>query len=294
MDMSPKRVLRLLDEAKDYGAELGVNGDHVGRKPPPPKLTVRVVLPPGKTHRFMVASDIHIGNAYHLKDPFQDFIHRGYDAGIRTCLVPGDILSGCYRHSRWEDLPGFDAQAGLAAETFPRLPGLEYWAIGGNHDQTFEDMIGMSVCKALEEVFQRQGRKDLHMLGMRGAYLRLGERGKRGLLTEMWHPIGKTAYALSYKLQKHVEGYAPGQKPDVLLAGHWHQQCYFTTRGVHAMSCGTWQGGQSAFGKALGGAPSIGGWTISWAATKDGTIREFQPTWHAYYEVEKVRDVGLT
>lgn len=300
LELPPKKVLALIEEANKTGHDLAVNGHVVGRKTLDTGFKVkptRVVLPPGDTNRVMVASDIHIGNLYYLGDQFRDFIQRGYDSGIRRCLVPGDILSGCYRHSRWEDAPGFDAQAGMAADPkrgFPKLPGLEYYAIAGNHDQTFEDGIGMSVCRALEDTFSRAGRSDLHMLGVRGAYLRLGAPGTRGLLVELWHPLGKTAYALSYKLQKHIEGYAPGQKPDVCLAGHWHQQVYFTTRGVHAMSCGTWQGGQSAFGKALGGAPSIGGWTLEWANTKDGTVREFAPKWHAYYEVEQVRDVSLT
>ncbi len=297
MDMSPKRVVKLVADARTAGFQVELQDGLIGRKPPSEAQgQIRIPLQGAGTERaFAVASDIHVGSHFFLKDQFQDFVHNAYDKGIRLVLVPGDILDGCYRHSRWEEThQGFDAQARYAAEVFPRLPGLVYRGITGNHDQTFETDSGLSVVNSLPEVFRSAGRDDFYLYGARGAYLRLINPGeRRGLLVEMWHPLKGGSYALSYSLQKHVEKYGVGQKPDVLLTGHWHQQCYFTTRGVHALSCGTWHGGGSSFGKSLGGAPAIGGWTIRYALTKDGTVRDFSPTWHAYYEQEGVRDVGL-
>lgn len=296
LDVSPARLRDIVARAAKAGFAVQLAGWNVGRKPLE-DLTAerRVVLPPGEQQCAAVASDIHVGSKYFLRDQFCDFVTRCYDAGARVCLVPGDILDGCYRHSRWEESHhGFQEQADEAAKVFPRLPGLVYEGIPGNHDQTFETESGMDVGRALVDVFRAHGRDDLRLHRARGAYLRLRSPGvKRGLLVELWHPLGGGSYALSYKMQKHVEAYAPGQKPDVLLTGHWHQSCYFTTRGVHALSCGTWHGGKSPFGKALGGAPAIGGWLLRWSQTKDGTVREFSPTWHGYFEQEDVRSVGL-
>jgi hypothetical protein len=72
-----------------------------------------------------------------------------------------------------------------------------------------------------------------------------------------------------------------------------HRQMYFTTRGVHAFASGCWQGGQSSFGKSLGGAPDIGSWIIEYTLTEGGTVRSVKPEWVAYYETETVRSVEL-
>lgn len=293
---SPKDTKVLIDAARAEGFRVACSGGTFGIQPTATsRQEKQVVLAPEKERLLLVASDIHVGSLYFLADQFKDHIHRGYDAGARVCLVPGDILDGCYNHSRWEETHhGFQEQARECARVFPRLPGLRYIGITGNHDQTFESHSGLSVVEALPQVFRDAKRDDFDLIGARGGFVRIGAKTERGLLVEMWHPLKGPAYALSYKMQKHIEGYQVGQKPDVLLTGHWHQSCYFTQRGVHALSCGTFHGGQSSFGKALGGAPSIGGWTIRYAMTKEGTVRDFSPTWRAYFEAEQVRQVGLT
>lgn len=295
LDYSPKRVTSLVEEAQRRGMDLQIQGPMVGFRPHGPTKTANVAIPSGEVQRFMVASDVHVGSKHFLKDQFQDFIRRGYAAGHRLCLVPGDILDGCYRHSRWEETHhGFDDQANYAAEVFPQLPGLRYVGITGNHDETFEE-TGVSVVRSLPDVFRSKGREDFSLVGARGGYIHLLSPGnKRGAFVELWHPGKGVAYALSYKLQKHIEGYAVGQKPDMVFAGHWHQQCYFSTRGVHAFSSGTWHGGQSSFGRMIGGSPAIGGWFIEYRQTEDGTIRTVTPTWNAYYERESPRQVALT
>jgi predicted phosphodiesterase len=264
------------------------------RKPREDVVNVRFAAA-GEERIFAVASDIHIGSKTHIEEAFVDFVHHAYEQGARLILGPGDILDGVYRHSRWEQTHhGFQEQAQKAAEVFPRFPGLEYWMIAGNHDETFEAESGINVCSSLEAMFQGHGRNDFHMLGHRGAYVNLRAEGdQRGLIVELWHPRGNGAYALSYKQQRHIEAYAPGRKPDVMLNGHWHQQCYFTQRGVHVLSCGTFQGGHSPFGRSLGTTPAIGGWIVKYAQTPGGTVRSFSPTWRAYYEDETVREIAV-
>jgi 3',5'-cyclic AMP phosphodiesterase CpdA len=253
-----------------------------------------MVAQPGGKHSFLVASDIHIGSKHHLADKLEDFVERAYARGVRTGLCPGDLLDGNYRHSVWEQSHrGFDEQCREAARSLPRRPGFQWHFILGNHDMTLEEGSGLDVGRAIVDTFRSEGRTDWTYHGSRGAYLRLGVPGERGIVVEMWHPCKGGGYALSYKMQNHIRDYAVGYKPDALFVGHWHQQCYFVSRGVHALSSGTWQGGRSAYGKSLGGSPSIGGWVIDYNVTKDGTIREFTPTWNAYYENEQARDIVL-
>lgn len=298
LDLSPRRVRSLVKEAQKEGIAVAAVGNLVAMKPSGPAEDVRRILMPEAVkgrHVFGVISDLHFGSKYHLRAQLADFVNLAYKRGVRRIFVPGDLLDGCYRHGRWELVShGFQDQSDDMINGLPEKPGLTYDAITGNHDQTFEDSSGIVVHRALEAEFLAAGRKDFRCHGARGAYLRLRAPGeRRGLVVEMWHPLKGPAYALSYKLQKHVEGYSVGMKPDVLFTGHWHQHCYFTSRGVHAFSAGTFQGGGSAFGKALGGQPSIGGWIVEYGLTPGGTVRELTPTWVSYYERETAREVGF-
>lgn len=300
LDMSPKKLRDLVSKAQGQGLAVEIDGDHVGRRPKAESThddEQRVSMPAPVRGRnlFAVASDIHIGSKHHLADYLEDFVERAYARGVRTMLCPGDLLDGVYRHSMWEQSHrGFDEQVREAARSLPKRPGMSWHLVIGNHDQTFEDSCGLDVGRAIVDTFRSEGRTDWHYHGSRGAYLRLAAPGERGIVVEMWHPKKGAGYALSYAMQNHIRDYAVGAKPDCLLVGHWHQQCYFVSRGVHAMSCGTWQGGRSSYGKSLGGSPAIGGWVVEYGVTAEGTVREFCPTWNAYYENEAARDVMMS
>lgn len=296
IDISPRRAKALAELARGRGFSVAIDGPIIGRRPSQESREIHpIVEQAGEQRIFAVISDLHFGSKYHLRAQLVDFIHKAYARGVRTIICPGDIMDGIYRHGRWElTHHGFDEQSNEVAEGLPRLDGLQYHGIIGNHDETFEKESGLAVVQALQDVFDRHGRTDFHLYGARGAYVRLKAPGEtRGLVVHIWHPLKGPAYALSYGMQKKVEGYAVGAKPDVLLTGHWHQSCFFESRGIRALSCGTFQGGGSAFGKSLGGAPSVGGWVIEYALTAGGTVRHFKPDWVAYYEAEEARDVGL-
>jgi hypothetical protein len=296
LDVSPSRARAMVERAREQGYRVDLDGDHVGVRPIAPMRGERSVpMPAGAEQAYAVISDIHFGSRQHRNDFLCDFLQNAYDKGIRTVLCPGDILDGVYEHSVWEqDARGFKEQVAAAIRQMPRFPGMVVHGILGNHDTTFARKSGMDVGASMMQAFQAAGRNDFIIYGERSAYLRLASPTcKRGFLVQLYHPLKGPAYALSYHLQKHIEKYAPGQKPDALHVGHWHQSCAIHVRGVHATSCGTFQGGGSEFGKALGGAPSIGGWVMRYAQTEEGTVREFSPTWHAYYETEEVRQVDL-
>lgn len=236
-----------------------------------------------------VISDTHLGSKYCLRDELKDTVHWMYDRGIREILHPGDILEGCYGHARFErSHEGIDDQTEDLLQTLPHLPGLNYRAITGNHDWTFTNQSGVDVGNFITAYFRQNGREDFHAYGDRGAFLEI-----MGAVIHLWHPGGGMAYAKSWNLQKKIEAYAPGQKPSILLTGHYHQACYMEERGIHALLCPTFHGGMSAFGKSLKGSPvAIGGYILSWSLTRDGTLRDFCPERRSYFEAETLTHVA--
>jgi hypothetical protein len=215
-------------------------------------------------------------------------VEHFYSRGIREILIPGDLLDGCYRHGVFElSHTGLEDQTRDLFETLPKLAGLSYHAITGNHDHTFTELTGVNVGGYIRGYFAERGRKDLTFYGDCGAFLKI-----RGAVVHLWHPLGGMSYAKSYKLQKQIEKYGAGEKPDILLGGHVHQFTVVEDRGVFAALCPTFQASGSAFSKRLGGQPALGGLIVSWEIAGKDLVRNFAVERRRYYEVEKPQKVG--
>jgi hypothetical protein len=286
LDLSPGKTRELVDDALSHGMAVHVEHNHVGIKRDLGDERIQPVgVAPtiGERQIVGVISDTHLGSKYCLREQLSDFVHYAYERGAREILHPGDVVDGMYKHGLWEvSHSGLAAQAQDLFEVLPRLPGLSYRAITGNHCETFEDSGGFGVGPYLENYFRQRGRDDLHFYGRRSAFLRVG-----GAVFHLWHPRGSASYAKSYKLQKIIEKYSSGEKPHVLLVGHYHQFCHVYERGVHGFLCPTFQGGGSAFGNSLGGAPTMGGMLLSWDLTEHATMRNLAHEYRAYFEVER-------
>ena len=286
LDLSPSKTTALIEEARAAGVSVHTEHGQVGIKRDVGDDRIRQVgIAPvvGQRQTVGVISDLHLGSKYCLRAQLADFVRHCYERGAREILCPGDVLDGMYRHGIWEvSHSGLAAQARDLLEVLPRLPGLSYRCITGNHDETFEEAGGFGVGPYLERLFRENGRTDLHFYGRRSAFLRVG-----GAVFHLWHPRGSASYAKSYKLQKVIEKYSSGEKPHVLLVGHFHQFCHVYERGVHGFLCPTFQGGGSAFGNSLGGAPTMGGMVLSWDLTEHGTMRNLAHEYRAYFEVER-------
>lgn len=286
LNVWPAKLRELVEECQAHHISITVENDKVGIQPSEALKHIQEEIPPivGKVQRVGVISDIHFGSKYVLRSRLKEFIHYAYEElGIREILCPGDVLEGCYRHAQWElSHSGIEAQAEDAFESLPQKPGLKYRMITGNHDFTFTNANGVEVGPFLVNFFKERGRDDLHFYGNRGAFLKVG-----GAVVHLWHPMSGASYAISYQLQKKIESYAPGEKPHIVLAGHWHRYGTIEERGVHAIACPTFQGGGSAFSKSLtNGAPAIGGLILEWQLTKDGTMRSFKVERRSYFEKE--------
>lgn len=291
LDVAPSRVRALLKEAESFGVLLNVEHDHISV--PTNVLDERVqntgISPVvGKRQTIAVITDTHLGSKYCLRPQLRDFIEYAYEQGAREICHVGDILDGDYRHGKFEmSHMGIEEQTRDLYEVLPKKKGLTYHAITGNHDFTFTEESGVNVGRYISDYFNKRGRQDFFAYGDRGATIRI-----RGATVCFWHPSGGVSYALSYKMQKKIESFSSGEKPSILLIGHWHRFAYIVERGVHAVAGGTFQGGGSAFSKSLtSGAPAIGGTVIHWNLTKERTLRDVIIDRRSYFEVEQPKEI---
>jgi hypothetical protein len=85
--------------------------------------------------------------------------------------------------------------------------------------------------------------------------------GKRTTLVVM-HPGGGSSYAYSYRPQKIVESLSGGEKPGVLIIGHYHKLSCNLIRNVWMLQAGTTMD-QSVFMRKKGLEAHVGGFIVT-------------------------------
>ncbi|MFW6246644.1 MAG: metallophosphoesterase family protein [bacterium] len=228
----------------------------------------------GKHTKIGVISDLHIG----AKSFDEDFFHLAMKEfkrqGVEAIYCPGDILegmSGRPGHIYELDQIGYEAQASKASQLIDEAP-TKIYGITGNHDQWFQKKgdAGVDVGKDLEH-----RTKNFVNLGMNEADVKLSP----AVTMKLFHAGDGSAYATSYKLQKLIESFTGGDKPNIVLSGHYHKALYTFVRNVHGYECGTlcdqteWMRGKKI-------PAHKGFWIIDVYKNKSGvekTVNEFFP-----------------
>jgi hypothetical protein len=281
----PAAVRKLIEQAKSKGIRLDLGNNHVQLSPHEQVRTVQdTLIMPTKGKRQMIGhiSDLHLGSKYCLRSQLIDCVNHLYERGAREITCTGDMLDGCYKHGVFElSHTGLEDQTQDLFETLPKLPGLTYHAITGNHDHTFTELTGVNVGAFITGYFRERGRNDMTVYGDCGAFIEM-----HGAVIELWHPLKSMGYAKSYQLQRHIEGYGAGEKPHILVVGHWHQFCFVEHRGVFAVASPCFQASGSAFSKRLGGQPALGGMILTWEVAGEDTVRNFGVERRRYFEIE--------
>jgi predicted phosphodiesterase len=166
---------------------------------------------------------------------------------------------------------GFDQQFTRCVELYEQLGDVPMYGIDGNHDQWFFKkndngvVVGHELAKRLPSYTH---------LGQDEGDLVVG-----GVKIKLFHAGDGTAYATSYKIQKLIESFSGGEKPNIVLSGHYHKALYLFSRGVHGFECGTLCG-QSSFmrGKKIPAHMGFGLVTVYYNSRgAERLIHEFVP-----------------
>ena len=127
------------------------------------------------------------------------------------------------------------------------------------------------------------GRKDLHYLGFMEADIRLETSAGKYSYLRLLHPGGGSAYALSYRPQKIIESLQGGEKPAVLLCGHFHKQADFAIRNVWTILAGCTQD-QTPFMRKHSIEAHVGFCVVEMQQDAKGAIRRVRVEHTSYYD----------
>jgi predicted phosphodiesterase len=197
-------------------------------------------------HRFVFGAmgDTHLGSKYERLDCLRDLYDRFAAAGVDRVFHAGNWIDGEAPFNRFElTVHGMEEQLAYLAAEYPRRDGIETWAIAGeDHEGWYSRRESVDIGRFAEHVMHEHGRDDWHDLGFVEAAVQLvnAETGERSPLLVM-HPGGGSAYAISYRPQRLLESLEGGEKPAVVLIGHYHKLSVNLIRNVWAVQVGCLQ-----------------------------------------------------
>lgn len=171
-------------------------------------------------------SDNHLCSKYAREDVLSDLYDKFEEEGVEIVLNAGNWIDGEARFNLHDlEVHGLEQQIDYLVRRYPQRQGIVTMAItGDDHEGWYAQREGVDVGRIAQSKMRGAGREDWIDLGFMEAFIRLehANTGARSML-HLMHPGGGSAYAESYTVQKIVEGYDGGEKPAVLMAGHYHK-----------------------------------------------------------------------
>lgn len=230
----------------------------------------------GKRIRIGAITDTHIGHkrfsASRLEQVFEEFKKERVDFITHS----GDVTQGMNTRQPgmiYElDQLGYDRQKDEAVRLFSQWTDTDIYAIDGNHDRWFLKSNGAVIVKDISSRI-----KNFHWIGHDEGDISL--KGKATL--RLFHGEDGASYALSYRIQKILESFSPGEKPDAIFLGHDHKHVKLFERGVHAVGMGTLQQ-QTQWMRGKRIAAHVGFCIVDFWINNKG-ICKMTETWYPFY-----------
>jgi predicted phosphodiesterase len=240
----------------------------------------------GKSFSYLYFSDTHICHKAFKENLFDKMIRVIKKEKPDFVIHSGDHLEGMSgRPGHIYELThiGYNQQMDYCTELYKQIP-INIYGIDGNHDEWYEKQNngGLIVGKELEHRL-----KNYTTLGQDEGTLNVN-----GIKIYLYHGGDGTAYADSYKIQKLMESFTGGDKPDIIHSGHYHKSLYLFNRNIHGFESGTLMG-QSRFmrGKKIRAHLGFGLVKINYSKKGvDSLTHTFYPGWE-YKDVDKYIDI---
>ncbi len=193
---------------------------------------------------FGAMGDTHLGSKYERLDVLEALYDAYEAAGITTVFHTGNWIDGEARFNVYDlHTRGMDAQCRYLAKVYPRRPGITTYAVAGDdHEGWYAQREGVDIGAYAEQKFREAGRTDWVNLGyMEAAVLLRNRNSGKDATISVVHPGGGSSYAVSYTIQKIIEGLDGGEKPSIGLYGHYHKMMFGNVRNVWAAQTGCTQ-----------------------------------------------------
>ena len=238
----------------------------------------------GERRLYGVTADNHLGSKYARLDVLNALFDIWEGQGVKTVLQLGNIIDGDCRLNK-HDLTahGIEEQTDYLIQNWPQRKGMvTEFVTGHDHEGWWVKSEGINIGAHLQRSAQAAGRSDLVYVGHMERQIEFRADGRKSVLT-MAHGGGGTPYAVSYTTQKAAETFQGGEKPTILLMGHFHKYETGYPREVYVVQPGTTED-QTPFMRQKRILAMVGGVTLEFEVDAHAFIHGFKVQWHPFYD----------
>lgn len=245
-------------------------------------LKINILL--GRKHSFGIISDNHLCNRAQRLDVMEAAYDIFQKRGIKHVFNAGNIIDGEFKFNKYELLAhGVHDQSMYVADHYPQRAGITtHYITGDCHEGWYQMREGIKMGWYIQKLCEENGRKDMKFIGHGEQDIILKQKLDSTRIRIM-HPGGGTPYALSYPSQKMVESFQGGDKPSILIMGHFHKFNYNFSREVVCIMPGCTED-QTSFMRKHKLAAHVGFCIMDLHARIDGTIGSCSIEFFPFYD----------
>ncbi len=193
--------------------------------------------------KLLLISDTHLCSKFDRLDILRYLYDKAVDKQVTAILHSGDFTDG--KSNRAEHIyelkeHSFEGQKQYCVDKYPKSD-IPTYVIAGNHDLWWYKSAGSDIVKAI-----CQERDDLIYLGPDRANLEIGN-----CKIHMYHGMGGSSYAKSYKPQKYLDAFPAEKRPHIMQMGHIHQAFYYRQDHTNLFQTGSLED-ETPFSRSLG------------------------------------------
>jgi len=284
---TPETITEVIDHVEHRGYNVLRDGDRVRICKESQAGNIQRVsksLLAGRAYTFGVLGDTHLCSHFERLDVLEDAYTEFAKRGITEVYHAGNLVDGEFKFNRFELYAhGVTDQISYALEHYPSRPGITTsYITGACHEGWWTKDTGLDFGRYFQFEAESRGRHDLQYIGHIEADVEI--QGKLGSsVMKIMHPGGGSAYALSYAPQKSIESFQGGEKPAILLLGHYHKAEYLCVRNVHSIQVGCMQD-QTPFMRKKKLQAVVGYWIVTVELDNNGAVRRCAPEFTNYFD----------
>ena len=285
--LPPKKVHEVVDELRDSHHVIDITKDRIslGKSIAPNYRPIEVDFSKyGESEvPFGFTADNHLGSKYERLEVLNDLYDRFQKEGVTTVYQGGNIIDGEARFNKFDIYAhGLNAQVNNLVEKWPVRKGMvTRFITGDDHEGWYVQREHINIGQVIESEAKRIGRNDLLHLGYMERDLVLKQPEGEATLRVI-HAGGGSSYADSYSSQKYAETLEGGEKPDIVLVGHFHKFDYDYPREIHIIQGASTQD-QTPFMRKRRLKSVIGGVILWVKQAENGVLRSVKVEFIPYF-----------